>query len=242
MRTLLQGLALIFLASISALAQQKPLERPWISVDGEAEIYVKPDRMTFAFGIDSVDKNVMTARSMNEDRAKKVFEAINKFGVPAKDIQTSYLSIEEEYTQVAYNSARQFVGYRVARRIIVTTEDMDHAEDLVAAVVNAGVNDIGGINLERSDYPKFREQARAQAVEAAQHKAELMTKALGQSIGKAFYIEELSVPDFQTAYRSMNSNSVGYSSLARIENESGPTIAPGQIRIIARVRINFVLN
>ena len=80
-------------------AQQAQLydDRPKISFNGEAVVYVKPDKIVVTFGIQTLDKDIQQAKKLNNDILKKAVAAIKEGGVPEKEIQTDHLSIEPRY-------------------------------------------------------------------------------------------------------------------------------------------------
>jgi uncharacterized protein YggE len=88
---------------------------------------------------------------------------------------------------------------------------------------------------------KYKDQARAMAIKAAQEKASAFAREIGQSIGKAFSITEDGVNNFTGKTLPNNtSNYVGGISGAYSDDEN--TIALGQISVTARVVVSFELN
>ena len=68
-----------------------------INVNGEAVVKVQPDQIIITFGIETWDKNIITAKQENTDIMKKALAVIKNSGIPDKDVQTDYLSIEPRY-------------------------------------------------------------------------------------------------------------------------------------------------
>ncbi len=98
---------------------------------------------------------------------------------------------------------------------------------------------MNGPTFRTTELRKHKDAARKKAVVAAREKAELLAQELGQSIGKAIIIEEVSANRWggnQNAYAntSMDQTSGGES------EEVG--FAPGQLEIKATVQVSFVLN
>jgi uncharacterized protein YggE len=242
MLKLILAMALTLISVFSTQAQSKT-DLPLVTVTGEAEINVAPDQMTFTFEIETLNKDINVARANNEARAKSAIQAMHAFQISPDDIQTSSMSIESQYTSGGNGKPRIFGGYQVSRTIVVKMKDLVHAEDLVAELIKAGVNGIEGTQFQRSDYPKFREEARSQAIIAAKRKAEKMARDLGQSIGKAFSITEIQVRSgAPSGLFSSSSNSSSFSGETENQSESVSAMSPGQIKIVARVEVKFELN
>jgi uncharacterized protein YggE len=116
---------------------------------------------------------------------------------------------------------------------------MSRIESLLSDVIKAGVNRLGGIEFRTTQLRKYKDQARQRAIKAAQEKAIALTKEIGQTIGKAYLINE---EEAEGGSRSNNFllNSSG-SATGDYSDEEG-TIAIGQIPITARVTVRFELK
>ncbi len=72
---LLLALAPIF--SIHAFAQDA-IEPPLITVTGQAEVRVPPDEVVFTLGVESIDKDILAARTRTDDRVKEVLAIVRR--------------------------------------------------------------------------------------------------------------------------------------------------------------------
>jgi len=232
-------------------AQQSQMydDRPKISVNGEAVVNVKPDKIVVTFGIETWDEDIMAAKRKNNDILKKAVTAIKESGIPEKEIQTDHLSIEPRYKD-SYRK-EDFIGYFVRNTFVVTLAETGKVEELVTKVLQAGVNYIHGIDFQTTEFKKYREQARELALKAAKEKAEKMAGVLGQSIGAPLQINE-NYSGSPWSYRSSWSGwgygrSQGMSQNA-VQNVSGgsgeisETIALGKVSIRANVAVTFELK
>ena len=92
--------AVLAIMSICPVWAQQPQmydDRPKITVNGEAVVNVKPDKIVVTFGIETWDKDIMVAKQKNNDILQNAVGAIKESGVPEKEIQTDHLSIEPRY-------------------------------------------------------------------------------------------------------------------------------------------------
>jgi uncharacterized protein YggE len=251
MKTKLITTFLIVIAMCSIQAQQTQLfdDRPKITVNGEAVVKVQPDQIIITFGIETWDKNIMTAKQENNEIMKKAIVIIKESGIPDKDIQTDYLSIEPRYSD--NYEKKNFLGYFVRNTFVVTLAEPDKVENLVTGILQSGVNYIHSINFQTTEFKKYREQARELALNAAKEKAEKMASTMGQTIGDPIQINE-GYGGSNWYYSSWNgwgygsrSNYMSQNVMQNIEGGTGEiseTIALGKISIKANVNVVFELK
>lgn len=239
-------LALIVICSIRA---QQFDDRPKITVNGEAVVMVQPDQIVINFGIETWDKDIMVAKQKNNEIMKRAMTVIKESGIPDKDIQTDYLSVEPRYND--NYEKKDLIGYFIRNTFVVTMSDPEKVEDLVTAVLQSGVNYIHGINFQSTEFKKYREQARELALNAAKEKAEKMAGALGQLIGDPVQINE-GYGGFDWWYYNSwsgwgygRSNVMSQNVVQNIPSSSdqiSETIALGKISIKANVSVTFELK
>ncbi len=244
--------AVVIVATLCpAWAQQSQMydDRPKITVNGEAVVNVKPDKIVLTFGIETSDADIMAAKQKNNDILKKAVAAIKETGISAKEIQTDYLSVEPRYKDEYRRE--NFLGYFVRNSFVVTLAETAKVEELVTKVLQSGVNYIHGIDFQSTEFKKYREQARELALMAAKEKADKMAAVLGRSIAAPLQINESYSGSPWWYYSSWSGWGYGRSqgtSQNVIQNVSGAsgeisdTIALGKISIRANVAVTFELK
>ena len=120
----------------------------------------------------------------------------------------------------------------------IILKDVSKAEELLADIFKSGVSSIDGVYFRTSQLRKYKDQARAMAIRAAQEKAVALTKEIGQAIGKAYSITE-DEPSYASTLNN-NFNNIVTRSGSSSDEES--TLALGQISITARVTVSFELK
>ena len=242
-------ITLFILIVVFTIQAQQFENRSQISVNGDAVVKVQPDQIIITFGIETWDKDIMLAKQKNIDIMQKALKVIKESGVPDKEIQTDYLSIEPRYDD-SYEK-KDFIGYFVRNTFVVTLSNPEKVEELVSAVLQSGVNYIHGIDFQTSEFKKFREQARELALIAAKEKAENMASALGQSIGDPLQISEGYGGGDWWYYNSWSSWGYGRSNtmsqnvvqnIPSGSNNISESIALGKISIKASVSVTFELK
>lgn len=216
-----------------------------ITVSGEAVVKVVPDEVLITLGVENFHRELSVAKRRNDLSVQEVISITKRYAVAAKDIQTDYISIEPRYDDTyPYTN---LTGHFVRRTIVVTLRDIDVFEDLLTAVTEAGATNVHGIDFRTSELRKYRDQARALAVQAASEKAEAMAGVLSISVGKPKSIHEDHVGWWSWyGYGWWGSRYAGMSQNV-VQNASGPSpdfegaFAPGQISVNARVTVTFEL-
>jgi uncharacterized protein YggE len=83
--------AALFLSISPASAQTAPRT---LNIAGNAEVHAVPDAALVSTGVVTESETAAAALKANSAALTKVLEAIRSFGVEAKDLQTSGLSLE----------------------------------------------------------------------------------------------------------------------------------------------------
>jgi uncharacterized protein YggE len=153
-------------------------------------------------------------------------------------MQTDHITLSERYTdEDVTEKPPVFLGYTVSKKVAIVLRDVSKAEQLLADIFKSGVTRIEDVDFRATQTRKYKDQARAMAIKAAQEKAIALTREIGQTIGKAYSITEADLTD---RYSQNTSNSVGSVRGSYSDEES--TIALGQISITARVVVSFELK
>jgi uncharacterized protein YggE len=166
----------VFLVGAVGLPTQVEPDPGVITVSGK----VVPDEVLITLGVENFHRELSVAKRRNDSNVQEVINITKRYGVAAKDIQTDYISIEPRHED-SYPYT-DITGYYVRRTIVVTLRDIDVFEDLLTAVTEAGATNVHGIDFRTSELRKYRDQARALAVQAASEKAEAMAGVLSNSL------------------------------------------------------------
>lgn len=243
---------MVLLSAATLSRAQQSVEPPLITVNGQAEVNVVPDEIVFTLDVRKMDKDLMVAKEQNDRTVRSVLELARKYGIPSQNVQTDYISVEPKYRTenkrgvdgVLTESIRIFDGYEVSKTVVIKLKDISRFEGLLTDILKSGVDRLRNVDFRTTAIRKYKDQARALAIRAAREKAVALTGEIGQSVGKAYSIREE-----ESSYRSNNlAANVSSNSMATIDDDDGgdsgdetSTIAPGMIRISARVTVSFRL-
>jgi uncharacterized protein YggE len=120
-----------------------------------------------------------------------VQNALRRNGVAARDLQTSDLQIQPDYTYPS-NGTPVANGYLVSEGITARLRDLGKAGAAISAATAAGgdATRINGVTLDLEDTGKLVSAARDKAVADARSKAEQYAKAVGRSLGPVLTLSE----------------------------------------------------
>ncbi|UCD64680.1 MAG: SIMPL domain-containing protein, partial [Candidatus Zixiibacteriota bacterium] len=156
--------AIICLIAAGASAE----EENGITVSGDSEVRVTPDEVIIIFAVQNDDLDVNKAKAENDRLVAEVLQALADHGIPDKHIQTDYFVITPKYTDWREST---FEGFFVRKTIVVTLKDANIFDDVLTSVVAAGATHIRNIDFRTTELRKYRDQARAVAIKAAEDKA-----------------------------------------------------------------------
>ncbi|HVP12579.1 MAG TPA: SIMPL domain-containing protein, partial [Phycisphaerae bacterium] len=181
------GTALILtFSSLPCMAgdETKPPTRT-ISVTGTATVKVVPDEVTLSIGVTSTNLSLETAKNEVDAAIKKVMAVVKEMQIEAKDVQTDRLSMRPKYQQFCGAQSDRpdkppvFVGYCVSNDVCIILRDTSRCEQLITALLAAGVNTIDDVDFETSKLRQHRDKARLMAVQVAKEKAALIAGEFG---------------------------------------------------------------
>src|SRR5688500_1910458 len=89
----------LLLAIVPCLIHGEETFPPTISVSGQAELRVVPDRVTLQFGIESRGKQLTEAVKENDGKVAKVIEFLKSLDITERSIRTELISITPIYMQ-----------------------------------------------------------------------------------------------------------------------------------------------
>lgn len=218
-----------------------------ISITGDATVKVVPDEVVITLGVETRNVSLDAAKEENDKRVRRVIALAQSHGIEAKHIQTDFINIYPEY-EYRNSAVDRIVGYRVGKTIVITLRDIDEFDSLFTDVLELGANYVHGVEFRTTELRKYRDQARALAINAAREKATALAAELGRSIGDPTYISENQTGWWSSygswwGYRwgsSMSQNVVQNAGLEGFTTDDG--VAPGQIRVNASVSVTFELR
>ena len=226
-------LALGFLGSFCVGARAAEPERPFIEVTGVGEASAPPDRARMDFGVQTSGSDPRKAEEENIRRGRDFLKGLERLGLPSKDIQTSFVSLQPRYD---YTSGRpKLIDYQASKTIAVVLEDLALYGGVLNGALESGVVTLSGFQLQSSREKSLEEEARKNAALDAQRKAAAIAGALGQKIGPAISASE---GGFE---RPVPVPRMAFAAAAPAMPAPTDQIAPGEIKIAGTLDVKFSL-
>ena len=165
-----------------------------VSVVAMGETQAQPDLAIFLLGVRTEGATAEEALRRNSERMSKLVSTLTGMGISSDDIQTQSIRMQPRFTNHVSPEARKAErpGYVAMNTVEVRTRNLDHLGKLLDAAVAAGGNTIEDLHFEISDTSKLLDQARANAMAAARHKAEHLAKLAEAQLGPVLNINEVS--------------------------------------------------
>lgn len=198
------GIALLALVAPGLTHAQDEEERmdidelPRISVSGTGTISAKPDLGDINVGVVTQAPTAREALTANTESMNKLLATVKEQGVAAKDVQTTNVNVNPQYSQPAPTRPGEaqnefvprIVAYQVTNTVHLKVRDLDKLGAILDSVVSAGANQIYGISFQIDKPEKLLSQARKQAVADARMKAEELAGEAGMVLGQPLRIIE----------------------------------------------------
>jgi uncharacterized protein YggE len=224
-----------------------PIRRT-INVTGEAQVNVPHDEVIMTLGLETQDKNFENAKHQNDEQLTQFLALVKAYNIPADQVRADFIGINPYYP---YQQNNTFV---VRKTVVVTLKDISKFEDFLTIAVNSGVSSVQSIRFETTELRKYKDQARAMAMQAAKEKADAMAGQLGEKVGRPASINEDQVGWYSyydnynwwgQQYGNQQANAVQNVAQAQgngSSNSNDGTAGPGDISVTAHVSVVFDLQ
>ena len=206
--------------------------QPTIDVMGEGIVKVTPDEVTIKVQVEHKGQNPKELKQKNDFIINDVLAFIKSMNIADKQVKTEFVRLNKnyDYQTKTYN-------YLANQSVSIYLKDLKIYESLMNGLMERGINRIDGISFSTSKINEVKSQARIKAMQNAKMKAEEYTKVLNQSIGKAVLITEFNNTNY--------SGQVNRKNMMMSSDTSGmeqQTIAVGEIEVVTKVNVSFLLN
>jgi len=213
-----------------------------ISVSGSATASSNPDSLVIVLGVESEAKTANESLSKNSDSLNSVISALTNSGISEDEIQTSNFSIYPIYDSIkdfSGNWQQILNGYRVSNILLIQTDKINSAGDIIDTAVSSGANRVDNISFQLSDdkLQKISDDLIADAINNATQKAEKALVPLKQKIVgvKSVVIHDNVVPYYDNPMRA------SFDGFAESSMKSAP-IMSGDEEIATNVSVVFYIS
>jgi uncharacterized protein YggE len=162
----------------------------------------------------------------------------NDMAIPTEDIATTEYRINESYEYNSLKGRSETIGYSATALLSICVRDLDQAGKVIDAAMNAGANQLNGVEFMSSDQRDARDQALTLAVQDGMRKAKVIAAAAGINLPKIpSSIEEASMATYGAA-----SNMIMMMDNAVAESDKSTTLQAGMLSVTAKVTIVYEID
>jgi uncharacterized protein len=228
--------AFLLTASISTFSQTAEknfIDQNYIEVTGVAEMEITPDLIYVDIVLSENDnKNKI---SLPETESKMIGK-LKEIGIDV----TKDLSVRD------FTSS--FKDYWISKTDVMLTKEyqllLHDAKMLQKVFTQPKDLGISNLSINRFDHTKieqFRKEVKVNAIKAAKEKAQFLTLAVDQTIGKAIFIQELNPGNIINQINERNAN-VLYMYKNAVGDESEPDLSVDKIKLKYSILVRFELK
>lgn len=223
--------------SLAASAQEALAPAaPQLIVVGSATIERPPDHATISIGVTARGGTAAAAIDETAVAAAKVAEAARGFGIAARDIQTSYVSLQPAFRNVRAPSGgfqQQPDGYQATNSVSVRLRDLGKLGEFMRRGVTEGGNRIGDLAFGLGDRAEAEREANTAAMAHAREQAQTLAGAAGVKLGR--------IQEIRPVSRSGAPVRTKRSAPLRTSAVDVP-VEPGSLEITAEVEVTWLIE
>ena len=197
-----------------------------INVFGSSAIRIEPDIVSLSFAVSRLQQHPKDAFQEVREAAQIVRKYLEQAKVD--EVNTSRVTIDQTFRYTA--NEQKFIGYTAKVVFHILMHQLDEMEDVLAGLVDAGVNELHNVDFQTTKLKEIRAEARRQAITAAREKAENYCHAAGVALGKILHIEDVN-PD------ELLRRGIGHIEAGRLGQSQA--FDPGNITVSAAVIVAY---
>ena len=160
-----------------------------LDVSATGDVTRVPDLAIISAGVVTRSATASGALQQNAARMDRVIAALKRAGVEDRDIQTSNLNLNPEYTYIN-NQPPKLNGYTASNQLSIRFRDIANSGTILDALVAEGANQINGPSLTIDKPELALDEARARAVAAGRARADLYARSLGLRVARLVAVSE----------------------------------------------------
>jgi uncharacterized protein YggE len=160
-----------------------------LDINATGEVTRVPDLAIITAGVSTRSATASDALQQAATRMARVRDALRQLGIADRDIQTSNINLNPEYTYVN-NEPPKLNGYSASNQLTIRFRDIANSGKILDALVSQGANQISGPNLTIDKPESALDEARSKAVLAGRARADLYARSLGLRIVRIVAISE----------------------------------------------------
>jgi hypothetical protein len=213
-----------------------------LSVSGIGRASGSPDVANLELGVEIRNADVGAAVSEANSTMQAVTDALQEAGIAPEDIQTTQFNVRQEQQRpveapassgaassgISNQPPSEFVVRNIVR---ITLRDLDRISDIIQTGLDAGANNVYGLNFGLENPDELQATARQSAIENAQMKAQALADGFGMSLGAPVAISE----------GGARPGPVAETTAFDVGGAGGPPISQGELTVTVQVSVTYEL-
>lgn len=233
MRQLILALSLLPILALGQTSSQR-----FISIRGESEINIVPDRIELAITF-SETENIKKENELQQKEIELI-QLLKNFSIDLKKLSIDNFAANR---YGYYNSSSNKV--RMSKVFKLQVEEIEIVDSLIIKLFEIGANNVTVTNLHSDKLEEMKLEATRIALDKAKNKAEIMAKYSGYSLGQILEISEYT-PQIQAmrdneAFYVQSKTAAAYG-VNRMDEYDGEDIGMRKIRIRYMVDVKYELK
>jgi uncharacterized protein YggE len=168
---------------------------PVVTLNVTETVEAAPDIATVGTGVQTRAPTAAKAMTDNAGKMASLIAALAKAGIDKKDIQTSGIQLNPQYSYDNRNpdgsqGEPKFLGYEASNQLTVKLRDIKRVGALLDSMVAAGATNISGPSFSINDPSPMLQQARGTALTSAKAQADFYAQAAGYRSARLLSIAE----------------------------------------------------
>lgn len=236
MKNLLITFTFLITLSITAQNFQKNfIDQNYIEVTGTSQLELTPNEIYLRI---TINENTRNSKLSVEEQEKSMIKVLKSIPI----------NIDETFKIIDYTSNFRYFFLKKTDIQKSKTCELKLTNGLEVgkvylALEKIGISNISIIKVDHSELEEHKLQTKIKAIKMAKTKAESYTKAIGQNLGKAIFIQEVenyTLSNYNNQIRIRGASS--YNSISKFESKSFENIEFQNIIINAKVLTRFELK
>ncbi len=221
------------IASTEPMSHNHKSDAPVVTLSVTGIARAKPDRAMLNAGVQTKAVSAADAMAQNARQMQSVLAALKGKGVADKDIQTSSVSLNQDYD---YGEKGQvFKGYIANNSVTVRMKDIGKIGTVLDTLVGAGATNVSGPTFMVENDSALTEAARLDAIQQAVRLSAFYAKNAGFTKARLLSIseaQEMAGPVPMANMKAMSDSSAGAST----------PIEPGEVASQINITVRYVLE
>lgn len=199
---------LILLACLSLplplFAQGGLPDKPYIYVEGKAEIEKAPDMVTLRFGVIAHNADQSKANQEVQTKATKILGLVDQRKIARTDVDATDLKSEPQYENADESGKKRgrIIAYSVGRSFAVKVRDVTAFPKLVDELLAIVGVEFSGIDAGLSKAKEMEDEVWEKALKNTRERAEKTLQAAGMKIDSIFAISPVAFPAIRGVFGS----------------------------------------